>query len=124
MARPKSTVPTPGEIEILQVLWQHGTCTVREVHERLVAKRKVAYTTVASMMQLMEGKGQLKVVVPVRPWRYEAVLTQDQAKDILLSDIKSRLFGGSLKKLVLHVAAGQKRSKAKTEQLEKLLDGL
>lgn len=124
MARPKSNTPTPGEIEILQVLWQQGVCTVREVHEQLVKKRPVAHTTVASMMQLMHDKGQLKLVSQTRPFRYEAVLGPDGAKDSLLNDIMNRLFAGSAKNLVMHLVSGKKASKQQIQQLEKALEGL
>jgi predicted transcriptional regulator len=124
MARPKSSTPTPGEIEILQVLWQQGVCTVREVHEQLVKKRPVAHTTVASMMQLMHDKGQLKLVSQTRPFRYEAVLGPDGAKDSLLNDIMNRLFAGSAKNLVMHLVSGKKASKQQIQQLEKALEGL
>jgi predicted transcriptional regulator len=124
MARPKSLTPTPGEIEILQVLWQHGVCTVREVHEQMVKKRKVAHTTVASMMQLMHDKGQLKLVSQTRPFRYEAILGPDGAKDSLLNDVMNRLFAGSAKKLVMHLVSGKKPSKQQLTQLEKVLDSL
>lgn len=124
MARPKSNTPTPGEIEILQVLWQQGVCTVREVHEQLVKKRPVAHTTVASMMQLMHDKGQLKLVSQTRPFRYEAVLGPDSAKDSLLNDIMNRLFAGSAKNLVMHLVSGRKASKQQIQQLEKALEGL
>lgn len=124
MARPKSTTPTPGEIEILQVLWQHGVSTVREVHEQLVKKRQVAHTTVASMMQLMHDKGQLKLVSQTRPFRYEAILGPDGAKDSLLNDVMNRLFGGSAKKLVMHLVTGKKASKQQMQQIEKALGDL
>ncbi|GIW77631.1 MAG: transcriptional regulator [Phycisphaerae bacterium] len=124
MARPKSSTPTPGEIEILQVLWQHGVCTVREVHEQLAKKRPVAHTTVASMMQLMHSKGQLKLVSQTRPFRYEAILGPEGAKDSLLNDILNRLFAGSAKNLVLHLVSGKKASKQQIQQIEKALEGL
>lgn len=122
MARPKSKTPTPGEIEILQVLWRHGVRTVHEVHDELLKNRQVALTTVASMMQLMEGKGQLKLVDRARPFRYEAALSQDAAKDVILSDIVQRLFAGSVRKTVLHVAEANKASKPQIQGLERLLN--
>lgn len=121
MARPKSKTPTPGEIEILQVFWQHGPGTVKDVHEQLIKQRRVAHTTVASMVQLMEGKGQLKLVHKVRPFRYEAILTPDGARDSLLNDITDRLFGGSVKKLVLHLVSNKNVSKSQLQKIEKVL---
>lgn len=124
MARPKSKTPTPGEIEILQIFWQHGPGTVKDVHQQLVKKRRVAHTTVASMVQLMEGKGQLRTVHRVRPFRYEAILGPDGAKDSLLNDLADRLFEGSVKKLVLHLASSQNASNSQLHKLEKVLSEL
>lgn len=123
MARPKSLTPTPGEIEIMSVLWKKGILTVREVHAEMVKHRNVAHTTVASMMQLMHNKGQLGLVNRTRPFRYEAVLTQEGAKNALLEDVKTRMFGGSARDMVLHFLSG-KVSKDKLAQVEKTLQGL
>lgn len=124
MARPKSLTPTPGEIEILAALWQHGPRTAREVHEQLAKKRPVALTTVSTMMQIMEEKGQLKVTNRVRPFRYEAVLGRDGAKDSLIHDIMHRLFGGSAKKLAMHLVSRKKPSKQQMQKFQKLLSDL
>jgi BlaI family transcriptional regulator, penicillinase repressor len=124
VARPKSNVPTPGEIEILQVFWQHGACTGPEVHQQLVKKRPVALTTVMSMTQIVHEKGWLKLLERKRPFRYEATLSMDGAKDMLLNDIKTRLFGGSAKKMAMHLVAGKKLSKQRAEKIEKLLDAV
>jgi BlaI family penicillinase repressor len=48
--KPKKTVPTDQELEILKVVWQRGRATVREVYRDLAAQRKIAYTTVLTMM--------------------------------------------------------------------------
>ncbi len=124
MARPKSIGPTPGEVEILQVLWQDGACTVRDVHTKLVKKRPVAHTTVASMMQLMDEKGQLKLVDRKRPFKYEPALTPDAARDALLNDIRDRVFKGSARDLILHLVAGKKLSQPQLLQLSKLLSAV
>ncbi len=124
MARPKSNTPTPGEIEILQVLWQQGVSSVREVHQLMIKSRPVAHTTVASMMQLMHDKGQLALVSQTRPFKYQAVLDNNAAKDALLNDITKRLFQGSSKDLVVHVLTSKNASKQQIAQVEKLIENV
>ena len=54
MARPKHPHPTPGELEVLQILWEHGPQTVREVLQHISGKK--AYTTVMSLLNVMDEK--------------------------------------------------------------------
>ena len=58
--KPAKTVPTDQELEILKVIWQLGPSTVREVFLELQKHRKIAYTTVLTMMGILERKGHLK----------------------------------------------------------------
>lgn len=95
MARPKSKIVTDGEVEILNVLWKRGVSTVKEVHAELVKNRKVAHTTVASMMQLMErDKGQLNLVSANRPFKYEAAMDIDTARGVAADHLVETLFAG------------------------------
>jgi len=59
MTRQAKPVPTPQELEILKVIWQRGPATVREVYLDLARTRKIAYTTVLTMMGILEQKGHL-----------------------------------------------------------------
>ena len=124
MARPRSTTPTPGEMEIMRVIWAKGPAPVKAVHETLRKNRPVALTTVASMMQLMEGKSLLKLVDQNRPFRYEAGIDADAAKDSLLKEIANRAFNGSARSLVMHLLSKKPMSKDKAAQVEKLLEHL
>ncbi len=109
-------------MEILRVIWQKGPSPVKEVHEELRKGRPVALTTVASMMQLMEDKGLLKLVDQNRPFRYEAGIDADGARDSLLKDVANRAFNGSSRSLVLHLLSKKQLPKEKLEQVEKLID--
>ena len=58
--RPKRTTLTPQELEIMKLVWQRGSATVRDVYEALLERRKIAYTSVMTMMKILETKGCLK----------------------------------------------------------------
>src|SRR5687767_11739976 len=57
--KPKKDVLTDQELEIMKVVWQRGKATVRDVYEELLKHRKIAYTTVMTMMGILEQKGRL-----------------------------------------------------------------
>ena len=69
--------PTDSELEILQVLWQEGPCTVRQVNERLSQSRDVGYTTTLKLMQIMYEKGLLTRLEEARSHIYEANVTEE-----------------------------------------------
>lgn len=122
MARPSSTHPTDGELEILQVFWQKGDCTVRDVHDALNAKRDLSFTTVATMVRIMLQKGYLSMVDERRPQVFAAKITRDRTISGMLKDIRKKLLGGSVKKLVMHALADASSSKADLDEIEKMLD--
>jgi predicted transcriptional regulator len=123
MARRKTPVATEGELEILQVYWAQPKSTVRDVHDELIKIRPVAQSTVATMIQIMEKKGLLKVVDPRRPAKYEAAVGQEETADGLVSVLVKRMFAGSPKKLIMHLL-GKKVSAKQMQELDHLLDEL
>ena len=58
--RPKHPTLTPQELEIMKLVWQRGDATVRDIYEALLERRKIAYTTIMTMMKILETKGYLK----------------------------------------------------------------
>ena len=79
--KPASSTLTPQELEIMKVVWQKGEATVRDVYEDLLERRKIAYTTVMTMMKVLEGKGHLKKrqddrAYVYRPTRPEAAVVR------------------------------------------------
>jgi len=113
--------PTPSELEILQVLWERGRSTVREVHETLSAKRPMGYTSVLKLMQIMTTKGTLRRNEEQRAHVYEAVEPAEKTKRQLALDILQRVFEGSASDLMMHALAGQKASKEEIEEMRRLL---
>lgn len=114
--------PTAAELQILQVLWDRGPSTVREVHEALQAEKPLGYTTVLKLMQIMTAKGLVRRDEAQRAHVYEAQQPAEKTKRQLASDVLHRVFDGSAKELMLHALAGHRSSKNEIEELRRLLD--
>jgi len=113
--------PTASELEILQVLWERGPSTVREVHEALSEKRPIGYTSVLKFMQIMTAKGTLRRNEEQRAHVYEAVESAEKTKRQLALDVLQRVFEGSASDLMMHALAGRKASKEEIEEMRRLL---
>ena len=126
MSSPKYIKPTESELEILQILWQKGLATVREVHEELAQVKDAGYTTTLKLMQIMHEKGLVKRDESMRTHIYQAAVNKEKTQKHLLSKMIENLFGGSSTQLVLQ-ALGNGEVKASKEELDKiqqLLDNL
>ena len=103
MARPHGDHPTPAELEVLQTIWEHGPCTVRQVMEWLEPIRPRAYTSVMSLMNVMAEKGQLRQKPKGRAFLYSAKVSREKTQVGLLRDLLKRAFDGSANALVAHL---------------------
>jgi BlaI family transcriptional regulator, penicillinase repressor len=90
---------TPLELEIMQVLWDVGPCTVAEVQPRL--KADLAYTTVQTMLNVLLRKNKVKRVQEGRAYRYRPAVSRERASGNALSDLVKRMFGGSSEALLM-----------------------
>lgn len=118
--------PTESELEILQILWQKGLATVREVHEGLSATKDVGYTTTLKLMQIMHEKGLVKRDESMRTHVYQASVNKEKTQRHILGKMIDSLFGGSSTQLVLQ-ALGTSDAKTTPEelaQIQQLLDNL
>jgi BlaI family penicillinase repressor len=95
----KAQTLTPLELEIMQVLWQAGPCTVAEVQPKLQAE--LAYTTVQTMLNVLLRKGKVKRVQEGRAFRYRPAVSRERASGNALSDLVKRMFGGSNEALLM-----------------------
>jgi predicted transcriptional regulator len=95
----KSPTLTPLELEIMQVLWQAGPCTVAEVQPKLQAE--LAYTTVQTMLNVLLRKKKVKRVQEGRAYRYRPAVSCERASGSALSDLVTRMFGGSSEALLM-----------------------
>ena len=116
--------PTGAELEILQVLWQHGPATVRKVHEQLADRREVGYTTTLKNMQNMVQKKLLHRNDAQRSHVYTAAIRQEDTQRILLDRFLNTAFGGSASRLVLQALGHQKTTPEELQQIKALIDHL
>jgi predicted transcriptional regulator len=123
MAKPSTPRPTDAELAILRVLWERGTCTVRQVHEALSRERPTAYTTALKMLQIMTEKGLVRRDESDRTHIYQARLSEEQTQRQLVRDLVDRAFGGSASKLVLQALATKRASADELSEIRRLIDG-
>jgi len=114
--------PTTSELQILQVLWERGPSTVRDVHDALQSEKTLGYTTVLKLMQIMTAKGLVRRDEQQRAHVYEAQQPAEKTKRQLAADVLERVFDGSARELMLHALAAQRSSKKEIEELRSLLD--
>src|SRR5687767_13715344 len=98
----RSPVPAKGEMDVLQVLWQHGPSTVRFVHETLNAEKKaVQYTSTLKLMQVMTEKGLLDRDASQMKHVYRPLLAEGKTKKAMLDVFVDSIYGGSPSSLML-----------------------
>lgn len=124
MGTVKYIKPTESELEILQVLWQKGTASVREVHEELAKSKDVGYTTTLKLMQIMFEKGLVRRDATFKTHIYEAQVSRDKTQKHLLNKMIDTLFGGSPTQLVLQALGNHKASDEELEEIQQLLNNL
>src|SRR5438105_13595908 len=101
--RPKHNTLTPQELEIMKLVWQRGAATVRDVYEVLLQRRKIAYTTVMTMMKILETKGYLKKRRQDRAFLYRPAHPNSRNIGGMLRDCIDRVFNGSVDPLLVHL---------------------
>lgn len=114
--------PTQSELEILQVLWQKGPSTVREVNDRLNEDRSVGYTTTLKTMQIMFDKGLLAREKEKRTHIYEPLIRETEVKDRFIDQLVDEAFKGSAMQLVMHALGRSKATKEEMDAIRQLLD--
>jgi len=117
----KKPVLTGQELEIMKIVWQLGTATVREVYEELLKSRKIAYTTVMTMMGILEQKGRLTKTPRDRAYVYSPTESQVQVVGSMVHEFVKRVFDGSAKPLLVHLARNKKISQKELDEISELL---
>jgi BlaI family transcriptional regulator, penicillinase repressor len=117
--------PTRSELEILQVLWQHGPSTVRFVNDRLnEEKREVQYTTTLKVMQLMAEKGLLKRDDSQMKHIYADAEEESKTKGILLDRFVKTMYNWSASNLLMQLLGNKKTSKKELDAIKDLIKKL
>ena len=116
--------PTEAELEILQVLWDRGACTVRDVHEVLHRRDGTGYTTALKQLQIMFDKGLVERDESQRAHVYRAAVSKERTQKKFLSDMLQRVFDGSPSRLVLQALGDHKASREELQEIRALLNQL
>jgi predicted transcriptional regulator len=119
--RPKSGTLTAQELEIMKVIWPLGQATVREVYDALRARRTVAYTTVQTMMNILESKGHLKKEPGDKAQVYAPVRAQHLVVRSMVREFVNRVFDGSARPLLVHLLTEKGLTERERKQLQRLL---
>ena len=122
MARTASTQPTERELDILQVLWQHGSANLGTICRALRQSRPLATTTVATMLKVMLDKRLVERRSSNRGYLWSARVTRDATASGMLGQLVDRVFDGSAGRLVAHLMEESQLTDAELAELRRLLD--
>lgn len=117
----KSPVPTEQELEILKVIWQRGEATVRDVYNDLRQRRSIAYTTVLTMMGVLERKGHLTKTAGARAYVYRPAQPQGEVVQSMVKEFVGRVFNGSAKSLLVHLVEDRGTAPQDLDEIEALV---
>ncbi len=116
--------PTKSELEILQVLWESGPSTVRNVHDSLLKQKDVNYTTTLKLMQIMAEKGLLKRDESQMKHVYTVAEEEQKTKAHLLDKFVNTLYNGSASKLVMQLLGNKNASEEELKEIKEILKKL
>lgn len=122
MTNSKLNKPTESEMEILQILWEKGPSSVREVHEILSATKESGYTTTLKLMQIMYDKGLLRRNDEAKTHIYSTLVKKESIQKQAVGNMIKGLFKGSSAKLVMHALGNHRASKEEISEIKKYLD--
>jgi predicted transcriptional regulator len=110
--------PTESELEILNILWSKGACTVRDVHEVLEQNKDAGYTTTLKLMQIMHDKNLLTRDASARSHVYSANVSQEKTQGQLVKKLIDNVFNGSAAQLVMQALGNHKTDKKELEEIK------
>src|SRR5580692_3620347 len=118
--RPQSNTLTDQELEIMKIVWERQTATVRDVYETLLERRKVAYTTVMTMMKILEHKGYLNRKQVERAYVYRPAQPKNRVIRAMVRDFVNRVFNGSAEPLLVHLVEEHDLSREDLEEIARM----
>jgi predicted transcriptional regulator len=116
MRTPTPTL-TPPELEIMRIVWQRTEATVRHVYETIRERRKIAYTTVLTVMQVLEAKGYLTHHREDRTHVYQAARPERATERSMVREFLDRVFGGASRPLLVHLVKDRRLTAEELEDL-------
>ena len=106
----------------MKLVWQKGEATVRDVFEEIHNRRKVAYTTVMTVMKVLEGKGHLKKRQHDRAYVYRPTQPESATVGSMVREFVDRLFDGAAKPLLVHLVKSHRLTKREVEELARQIE--
>jgi BlaI family transcriptional regulator, penicillinase repressor len=122
--RRKHTTLTPQELEIMKLVWQRESATVRDIYEALLEHRKIAYTTVMTMMKTLETKGYLKKRRQDRAFIYRPTHAKNQVIGGMIREFIDRVFNGSAEPLLVHLVQTRHIREKDLQNIARMIDGI
>ena len=120
MPKPEKTTLTKLELQIMQAIWRVGPSNVAAVQEALA--QDLAYTTVQTMLNILERKGKLKRTLQGRAFVYSATVSEAKASTHAVRDLVDRMFGGSSEELVMSLIKSRQIDAKKIAELTRRLE--
>jgi predicted transcriptional regulator len=120
MRSPSKTL-TDQELEIMKIVWDRRTATVRDVYEALLERRRVAYTTVMTMMKILERKGYLNRKQVERAYVYRPTQPKNSVIRVMVRDFVNRVFNGSAEPLLVHLIEDRHLTADEVEEIRRLI---
>lgn len=119
--RPRKSTLTDQELEIMKIVWQRERASVRDVYEALLERRKIAYTSVMTMMKILEQKNYLKKSQEERAYIYTPTRPQKQVIKGLVREFVNRVFNGSVEPLLVHLVEDRRLAKSDLEEISRMI---
>lgn len=118
----EQTPLTPAELEIMRVVWKRGEVTVRDVYETLREQRRLAYTTVLTMMKVLEQKGHLRRRTRERAHVYRPTRTEGVVLRSMVREFVDRVFGGAPQPLLVHLLRDRRLSRREIDEIARMVE--
>jgi predicted transcriptional regulator len=118
--RRRSPTLTEQELEIMKIVWERDSVTVRDVYEALLERRKVAYTTVMTMMKILEQKQYLRKTQADRAYIYRPAQPKRKVVGDMVREFVNRVFNGSAEPLLVHLVEEHDLSPEELEEIARL----
>lgn len=116
--------PSENELKILQILWDLGPSSVRDVHTKISENKDSGYTTTLKLMQIMASKGMALRDTSSRTHIYSAALSEQKTKKDLLSKFISSTFKGSSSSLVLQALGNGETTQTELDEIKALISSI
>jgi predicted transcriptional regulator len=121
VARKKSPNLTDAELRLMDILWERGSATVADVVESLPKQPPAAYSTVLTIMRILENKGYVRHTKEGRAFIYHPLVGREQARESAVTNLLGKFFDNSPELLMLNLIEGKKIDAAELKRLRKMI---